>query len=548
VQQVGRYQIIEELGRGAMGVVYKALDPAIGRTVAIKTIQLNQFQDPAERKRVHERLLLEAQSAGVLSHPNIVTIYDVMEEPDAAHIFMEYVSGTSLGRMLAQGKLPQRALLLEFLKQVAEALDYAHRKGVVHRDIKPGNVIISTEAEGARVPLAKIADFGVAKFVSHEMTHSGTMIGTPNYMSPEQIQGLTVDGRSDQFSFAVVVYELLTGAKPFAAEGLPSLFYQICKEDLKPADQVKPELDATVAAALARALAKEPERRFSSCTEFIDAVIGEAQERVYEPTIAASAMPVSAPELLPLNRPRRYEESDRDAREQPRWSGRKIGLILAMCLAIGAAVSFLARWNWGPNLPAQTLDTASSTVSRTPEDLETDKRVQGDLQTDLAKRNAAQQANKDKHPAIQSPVPKQMPTNPLIGEVEMLTEPPGAKLTVDGKSDTACASPCTLQLPSGRHTLTAELEGYNLARRIFNVPEDNSVFVPMAKSMGVLLVTSEPDRAMILVDGKDYGQTPATLHLTPGSHHLQLINGTRRHDETIVIQSDGFEARAIRWD
>ncbi len=238
MNQVGRYQILEELGRGAMGVVYKALDPAIGRTVAIKTIRLSELTNPEERQRIRERLLREAQSAGVLSHPNIVTIYDVLEKEDYAYIFMEYVNGSSLEKMLRKRLLPESAALLHFLRQVADALDYAHRKGIVHRDIKPANIIISEAAPGVE-RLAKIADFGVAKFVSHEMTHSGTMIGTPNYMSPEQIQGTTVDGRSDQFSLAVVVYELLSGEKPFTADNLPALFYLICKQDPKLVEQAE---------------------------------------------------------------------------------------------------------------------------------------------------------------------------------------------------------------------------------------------------------------------------------------------------------------------
>lgn len=196
-----------------MGVVYKAIDPSLGRTVAIKTIRLADFQDPDERERLRTRLLKEAQLAGVLSHPNIVTVYDVLEQNDFAYIFLEYVQGDSLESMLRKGSLPLD--LLQYLRQVADALDYAHSKGVVHRDIKPANIIIADEGLQNQ-PIAKIADFGVARFVSHEMTHNGTIIGTPNYMSPEQIQGTTVDGRSDQFSFAVVVYEALTGAKPFS--------------------------------------------------------------------------------------------------------------------------------------------------------------------------------------------------------------------------------------------------------------------------------------------------------------------------------------------
>ncbi|MBV8865405.1 MAG: serine/threonine protein kinase, partial [Acidobacteriaceae bacterium] len=214
---VGRYQIAGEIGRGAMGVVYKALDPAIGRTVAIKTIHLTDATE-AERQSVGERLLREARSAGTLSHPNIVTVYDVLTQDEFAYIVMEFVPGPSLEEIIRQRQLPARDELLLYLRQVAEALDYAHRKGIIHRDVKPANIIISQPDPGAERPpaerLAKITDFGVAKTISHEITQSGSVTGTPSYMSPEQIEGSVVDGRADQFSLGVVVYELLCGRKP----------------------------------------------------------------------------------------------------------------------------------------------------------------------------------------------------------------------------------------------------------------------------------------------------------------------------------------------
>ena len=207
MRQVGRYQIGEELGRGAMGVVYKAQDPAIGRVVAIKSIRLSDLTDEDERRRMRDRLFREAQSAGVLSHPNIVTIYDIAEEDGMAYIFMEYVNGPTLEKLLGARYPPERETLLSLLRQTAGALDYAHRKGIVHRDIKPANIMVHDNA------IAKITDFGVARIASQQMTHSGAMMGTPNYMSPEQVEGHPVDGRADQFSLAVVAYEIFTGEK-----------------------------------------------------------------------------------------------------------------------------------------------------------------------------------------------------------------------------------------------------------------------------------------------------------------------------------------------
>jgi len=266
VEQIGRYRILDELGRGATGIVYRAQDPAIGRIIAIKTIRLSDFTDENERDRLRERLFREAQSAGILSHPNIVTIYDIAEENGLAYIFMEYVDGPPLEKILNSQEVLGKDVALSIFRQTATALDYAHRKGIVHRDIKPANILIH---EGA---LAKITDFGVAKILSQQMTQSGVMMGTPNYMSPEQVQGHAVDGRADQFSLAVIAYEILTGEKPFVADHLPSLLYRIVREDPVPPQRLNPTLGPQVEVVLRKALSKNAAERYSSCMEFIEAL------------------------------------------------------------------------------------------------------------------------------------------------------------------------------------------------------------------------------------------------------------------------------------
>jgi tRNA A-37 threonylcarbamoyl transferase component Bud32 len=596
VNQVGRYQILEELGRGATGIVYKALDPAIARTVAIKTIDLRELTNPDERQRVRERLLREAQSAGLLSHPNIVTIYDVLEKEDYAYIFMEYVNGASLEMMLRNRKLPDSTALLQFLRQVADALDYAHRKGIVHRDIKPANIIISEGVpHGER--LAKIADFGVAKFVSHEVTHSGTMIGTPNYMSPEQIQGLTVDGRSDQFSLAVIVYELLTGVKPFTGENLPALFYQICKQDPKPVEQVNSSLSETVGKVLGRALSKDPNERFPTCLGFTGALtiaLGDCPGWIYIPRAAAPgnrvleetsaggtatpnkaiARPATAKpneptrvrkpepvasvvtgyELAPLPKRRREEIEELDTEEAPERGSfaKKLALILAMCFAIAAAIVFIVRWNSGPAMPAQVLDTKAAPVTPPPDMSETtvpvptSKKPTPKLTPQPVRTQATptlRAANKQE--AI--PVPPSNAEGQAPGEVELLSDPPGAQMMVDGNSALTCTTPCTLTLPSGRHTLTAEINGYEMARRIFRVPTDRSLYLALVKNTGALVVTSVPSGATVFVDGQDAGHTPVTLHLSLGTHRLVWMYGESQHQETVQIES-GIQARGFRFE
>jgi serine/threonine protein kinase len=266
VEQIGRYRILDELGRGATGIVYRAQDPAIGRVIAIKTIRLSDFTDETERDRLRERLFREAQSAGILSHPNIVTIYDIAEENGLAYIFMEYVEGPPLEKILNSQDVLGKDVALSIFRQTATALDYAHRKGIVHRDIKPANILIH---EGA---LAKITDFGVAKILSQQMTQSGVMMGTPNYMSPEQVQGHAVDGRADQFSLAVIAYEVLTGEKPFVADHLPSLLYRIVREDPVPPQRLNPTLGPQVEVVLRKALSKNATERYASSMEFVEAL------------------------------------------------------------------------------------------------------------------------------------------------------------------------------------------------------------------------------------------------------------------------------------
>src|SRR5512142_2721008 len=265
MDRIGRYEIVRELGRGAMGVVYDAVEPNIGRPVAIKTIQLGgKAQD---RDRLRERLFREARSAGILSHPGIVTIYDVEHQGDLAYIAMEYVDGPTLDHVLSEEPPIAPAKLFTVLAQTAVALDYAHQKGIVHRDIKPANIMIA--ADGT----SKITDFGIAKVTaSDQLTMTGAIVGTPHYMSPEQVQGHAVDGRSDQFSLAVIAYEILTGEKPFTGEHLTTVVYKIVAEEAAAAHRVNPTLTPAIEAVLRQGLAKKPEQRYPTCQAFVEAL------------------------------------------------------------------------------------------------------------------------------------------------------------------------------------------------------------------------------------------------------------------------------------
>ncbi len=534
VNPVGRYQIAGEIGRGAMGVVYKALDPALGRTVAIKTISLTELTDADARQREGDKLLQEAQSAGTLSHPNIVTVFDVIKQDDFACIVMEFLPGPSFDEMLRQEKIPERSELIQYLREVAEALDYAHRKGIIHRDVKPANILIATHGFGNERS-AKLTDFGVAKTLSHEITQSGSMIGTPSYMSPEQMEGRTVDGMSDQFSLAVVAYEMLSGRKPFAAQTLAALLHQICQQKTPSILEANPALGETVAKVMERALSKRAEDRFPSASDFVGALAIALEQAAQE----------AAPENKHLRETLLLLKQEEDTRHRP--TRKKLALIVVLCFAVTAAIVFLLRLTSGSAIPEEVLktNTAAPPAPPTTRDLSSTQPVRTPAATvhDQKIKNTAPPNAASPAEATPASAEKQSST----ADIDLLTEPAGAHIIVDERSDANCNTPCNMALAIGRHTLTAELDGYTTARRIFNLPEESRLYIPMLPSSGVIVVTSVPSGSLLSVDGKMFGQTPATLHLTPGVHQILLANGALRHEERVNIEPDSFQSRTIRW-
>lgn len=265
-ERFGRYEVLAELGRGAMGVVYKARDPKINRLVAVKTINLSG-QPADEEREYRERFHREAEAAGRLSHPGIVTIFDVGEEEDshAPYIVMEFVGGQSLDRLLTNEpdhKLPMHTAL-QVAAEIAEALDCAHGQGVVHRDLKPANILITEQGN------AKIADFGVAKLNLANATLAGRAMGTPAYMSPEQLNGEVVDGRSDIFSLGVILYTVLTGYRPFQGNSAMTVSFKVVNRQPIPASVLDTELPPGLDYIIGRAMAKDPAHRYQRGMELV---------------------------------------------------------------------------------------------------------------------------------------------------------------------------------------------------------------------------------------------------------------------------------------
>ncbi|MBS0180302.1 MAG: serine/threonine protein kinase [Nitrospira sp.] len=259
--QLGRYHVVKELGRGAMGLVYLGKDPTIQRFVAIKTMRLDDIDSAEELKDFRDRFFREAESTGRLSHPNIVTVYDAGEQDGLAYIAMEYLEGTLLSCYCQKSTLLPSKHVLHIVAAVADALDYAHGQGVIHRDVKPPNIMLLKQR------VVKVMDFGIAKMATASKTQPSLIVGTPRYMSPEQATGKDVDGRSDVFSLGVVLFELLTGERPFDADNMPALVTRITKAPHAPLMKYRQDLPTRVQSILDRALQKDIPNRYRHASD-----------------------------------------------------------------------------------------------------------------------------------------------------------------------------------------------------------------------------------------------------------------------------------------
>ncbi len=539
-----------------MGVVYRAQDPAIGRVIAIKTIRLSDLSDAEERERLRDRLFREAQSAGVLSHPNIVTIYDISEESGDACIFMEFVNGPPLEKLLTSAQVPSRETILSILRQTAGALDYAHRKGIVHRDIKPANIMIHEDGQ------AKITDFGVAKSLSHQMTQSGALMGTPNYMSPEQVQGLPVDGRADQFSLAVIAYEILTGEKPFAGDYLPTLLYKIVREDPAPPQRLNPTLDPTVEDVFRKAMAKDPQERYATCAQFV-ALLAEACNRSPRwlpiprgasetlPTVSGAlpAQPVRAER--PVAAPSFTNQPEREGNPLLRsliWVLAGIGLVGIVLLG---AQKFLFTHE-----PA--VSQVQTTPPAQPEPAPVQERKPSPVGDPQKKDKPAppvepprpaetvERAPKPEKPLAATNTPPAKPGNERT--IQLLTDPAGAHIEVDGSSAATCTTPCMLPLPVGRHTITTQLAGYRPYPKVIYVPQDGDQFLRLSKQTGTLSVTSNPAGATILLNGEMQNQrTPASFSVAPGKYHVKVLRDGVPLEFDVDVKDGDFQNRNVNF-
>jgi len=575
MDRIGRYKIVRELGRGAMGVVYHAIDPNIGRPVAIKTIQLGAVRQPEEQDRLRERLFREARSAGILSHPGIVTIYDVEQQGDLAYIAMEYVDGPTLDQMLSRSEPISGTQMFSILGQTAVALDFAHQKGIVHRDIKPANIMLTGDGT------AKITDFGIAKInTSEQLTMTGSIVGTPHYMSPEQVQGLAVDGRSDQFSLAVIAYEMLTGEKPYTGEHLTTVVYKIVAEEPVGPQRLNPTLGGSMDAALRKALSKKPDQRYRTCVEFLDALEHAATESrgwktmarggsLNEPTVADAAPAVKLPPARPA---RRSSDETTTAERSGRRKASFLTFLLAMLVVVGLLVLIgMQAMPWLSPRQYPKTDTAAPPVAEAPKpppsaaNPATQSPATSPDQTAAPSTTPPATAPQTAPPVEAKPSPLSPPesaakTTPKSAEptkeaavrranrpapaepqpVTVISSPGGASAVLDGRSETGCTTPCDLDATPGRHTVTVSLQGYGTERREVDVgpgPMEMPAIVLHAQD-GTLMLTSTPLGAAISVNGKRLSQsTPAQLHLAAGTYNIEVEKDGKQMTRSVEIRN-----------
>jgi serine/threonine-protein kinase len=553
---------------------------------------------------MRERLFREARSAGMLSHPGIVTIYDVEQQGELAYIAMEYVDGPTLDQLLAEPDPMDGGRMFSILGQTAVALDYAHSKGIVHRDIKPANIMLSDDGT------AKIADFGIAKITAAEnLTMTGSIVGTPHYMSPEQVQGQAVDGRSDQFSLAVIAYEMLTGEKPYTGEHLTTVVYKIVAEEPVPPRRLNPSLSTGIENVLRKALSKKPDARYRNCQEFSEALEkacgatkgwkplprggllnAMTMADVKAPQMAATAV---APVLPPPHRKNRAETSATTTREVKKKSGFP-AFLLAILVATGLLIlvgSQLGPWHLPGYQPTDGGNGATAkrespaaasravTVPATPPMVAPEDAKPSPVSPSAAQGQAPAPVNPEPLPVGQglSPAKSEQPLPPAKAEPEVVkpaaptrefprierrpqsehtggpqevmftSSPGGAIATLDGNSSLVCTTPCSLTAPQGRHTVVVIMPGYDIVRRDFTVGAAPLELTPIAltAAVGTLMLTSVPDGADISVNGKRIDKaTPAVISLGLGTYSIMVEKGGKQATEQVEIKH-GITSRRL---
>jgi predicted Ser/Thr protein kinase len=551
-QTIGRYRVLGELGKGAMGVVYKAQDPTIGRVVALKTMRVDVHGIEAEEMLA--RFRNEARAAGVLNHPNIVTVFDAGEETGHFYMALECIEGETLQQKIQQRRVLPPEMAVEMARQVCAGLDYAHAHGIIHRDIKPANIMITPDGT------AKIMDFGIAKGTGSGITTTGQVMGTPNYMSPEQVKGRPLDGRSDLFSLGVVLYESVTGEKPFGGDNVTTIIYKILHETPAAPRDLDITIHPGLSAIVLKALAKDPMARYQRGAEMARDLLFYRDLGSETPTSGRVAVTSPAPPAAPAPR---FEGMDTDAGTPTPPSIKRVppaaatappavatappaaeaappkgapappaaatrgnrsllvafAVLVSLAVALGAVAAvryFRAAPPASP--PAATEGAPAETPasgSAAPPTTQTTEQPPAAAPTDAP---APAAAKPEAEPAAAAPA--------KAGSVRLTSTPPGAAVQLDGRSEPAWITPVTIgDLKPGVHTVILSRDGYLPQSHVVRIAAGRkaNLALSLGRGGGTLALKSSPPGAKILVDGKDSGKrTPAELRVDPGLHTIAL--------------------------
>ena len=432
--QLGKYRIERVLGKGGVGIVYLGFDPVLTRYVAIKTPHSALLGD-GENNEYMKRFLREAQAAAALSHPNIVTIHDYGEDHGTPYIAMELVDGLELKDILEKVGQQEPEEAIRMIQQVLHALSYCHAKGVIHRDLKPSNIMVLPNGS------VKIADFGIARVESSDLTQDGALLGTPSYMSPEQIQGKRVDHRSDLYSIGVILYEVISGKKPLTGKTLVEQMHQVLNVTAEEVTHINPNLPATFNRLLSKALAKLPEDRFQSADEFADALSTltpkTSGDTPYNDATVVLTRPGYSGSSLPNNATTANAPTDSSPQQQ-RSNGGKLILIAVIVLVL--AGSGILSWLLWPSAPDQKADSPDRATTESP--------------------------------AV--PVGLGMPELLLEpGQVHVVTYPAGAEIWINDRL--VGITPHRFELRPGRHQAILKKDGYQDLRTLLEIEPDADI-------------------------------------------------------------------------
>lgn len=516
LKRLGRYEIIKELGRGGMGIVLMGRDPSLDRLVALKIIKIDEAGDAMSHKELLDRFYIEARAAGKINHPNIVTVYDVGEADGKKFIAMEFVEGRNLAGIISEeGPLPvPRAT--RFIHQIADGLAYAHERGIVHRDIKPGNILVTADDK------AKISDFGLARLQSSgSVTQTGHAVGSPSYMSPEQVQGMAVDGRSDMFSLGVLFYEMLTQRRPFEGESLTTVIFKIIKDTPPPPSQINKAVPLVIDEIIEKMTAKDPQSRYPSCADVARAVLPFVAEQSSFPLTSSDSvktMSFSRKDVEAVEKGVKTPPRSRKARGKP------IGALIAgFVLFVAAIVGGIILLKPGA---VQQEPTAPK-----PEVAAKKEEPQAPAPPMEEKKPDSKEEAPSPSPTVAKAVEEEKPAPPPpaqgLSALTVITSPPGAQVRIDGKDKGKTPLTITDAQP-GERKVDIFRPGHASVTRTVTVKAGAPAMLEIKlEPKTARLHVDAPESAAVFINGTRVGTGPVAKEVAEG-------------DFKITVEKEGF--------